>query len=204
MSPAQAAAGGAEEKPAAPEIRPSDGLHPLAHFRTITRHRALVRAYCFRLGLYVQGLTHDLSKYAPVEFWRGAKYYQGSRSPNDAERRETGLSLAWLHHKGRNRHHFEYWIDYNIGPDGKVFIGGCKMPIKYVAEMFCDRVAACRVYLGDKYTDASAYDYFMRSRSHIMIHPETAAELEKMLLVLRDRGEEAAFRYVRGRLRRGE
>ena len=106
------------------------------HFKTITRHRRLVRRYCFRLGLYAQGIRHDLSKYSPAEFFRGVKYYQGYRSPNDAERRENGVSLAWLHHKGRNRHHFEYWIDYCIGEDGKVYMGGCKMPLKYVAEMF--------------------------------------------------------------------
>ena len=176
-------------------------MKPYAHFKTITEHRRLVRAYCFRLGLYAQGLTHDLSKYSPVEFWRGARYYQGYRSPNDAERKETGVSLAWLHHKGRNRHHFEYWIDYCLDPDGKVYIGGCKMPIKYVAEMFCDRIAACRIYLKDKYTDASAYDYYMRSRDHILIHPETAAELEQMLLILKEQGEDAAFAYVRKRLR---
>ena len=99
-----------------------------------------MRQYCFRLGLYYQGLTHDLSKYSPSEFWRGVKYYQGYRSPNDAERRENGVSLAWLHHKGRNRHHFEYWIDYCIGDNGKVYMGGCKMPLRYVAEMFCDRI----------------------------------------------------------------
>ena len=177
-------------------------MHPIAHFRTITQHRQLVCAYCFRLGLYRQGLTHDLSKYAPVEFLRGARYYLGYRSPNDAERRETGISLAWLHHKGRNRHHFEYWIDYCVAPDGSVHMGGNPMPIRYVAEMFCDRIAACRVYLGDAYNDASAYDYFMRSKGHIMIHPDTAAELERMLRTLRDRGEEAAFAYVRRRLRR--
>lgn len=180
-------------------------MHALAHFKTITEHRRLVRAYCFRLGLYKQGLLHDLSKYSPVEFWRGAKYYQGTRSPNDAERKATGRSVAWLHHKGRNRHHFEYWIDYIIGPDGKPFMGGNRMPFRYVAEMFCDRIAACRVYLKEKYTDSSAYDYFMRSKDHIMIHPETAAELEDMLRVLRDYGEDAAFSHVRRllRLRRG-
>ena len=179
-------------------------MHPVAHFKTITQHRRLVRRYCFRLGLYFQGATHDLSKYAPVEFWRGARYYQGYRSPNDAERKETGVSMAWLHHKGRNRHHFEYWIDYCIAPDGRVYMGGNRMPIRYVAEMFCDRIAACRVYLKDQYTDASAYDYFMRSKDHLMIHPDTSAELETMLRVLRDRGEEAAFAYVRRRLRRGD
>ena len=77
-----------------------------AHLHTVNRHRRMVRHYCFRLGLVWQGLTHDLSKYSPTEFWRGVKYYQGWRSPNDQERLENGVSLAWLHHKGRNRHHF--------------------------------------------------------------------------------------------------
>ena len=179
-------------------------MHPLAHFITITRHRHLVRRYCFRLGLYGQGLLHDLSKYSPTEFLSGAKYYQGDRSPNDAERKAEGVSRAWLHHKGRNRHHFEYWIDYCIQPDGSVTMGGNEMPIKYVAEMFCDRVAACRVYMKDKYTDASAYEYFARSRHRIMMHEKTKAELDKMLTVLKDEGEEAAFAYVRRRLRSGK
>ncbi len=176
-------------------------MHPIAHFKTITRHRHLVCRYCFRIGLYRQGLTHDLSKYSPAEFLTGAKYYQGNRSPNDAERKATGVSLAWLHHKGRNRHHLEYWVDYVIHPDGSVGYGGIRMPLRYVAEMFCDRIAASRVYLGDRYTDAAPYEYFHDSKGVIMIHPETGAELEKMLLVLRDEGEEAAFRYVRGLLR---
>ena len=175
-------------------------MQPWAHFKTITAHRRLVRKYCFRLGLYAQGLTHDLSKYSPTEFWRGAKYYQGYRSPNDAERRANGVSLAWLHHKGRNRHHYEYWIDYVIGEDGKVYTGGCKMPMKYVAEMFCDRIAASRIYQGEKYTDAAPYEYFIRSKDRIIIHPETSDEIEKMLLVLKEQGEDAAFAYVRERL----
>ena len=106
-----------------------------AHLHTVNRHRRLVRHYCFKLGLVWQGLTHDLSKYSPTEFWRGVKYYQGWRSPNDQERLENGVSLAWLHHKGRNRHHFEYWIDYCRREDGTIYIGGCKMPKKYVAEL---------------------------------------------------------------------
>ena len=73
-----------------------------AHLHTVNRHRRLVRRYCLKLGLVWQGLTHDLSKYSPTEFWRGCKYYQGWRSPNDQERLENGVSLAWLHHKGRS------------------------------------------------------------------------------------------------------
>ena len=177
-----------------------------AHFKTITHHRHLVREHCFRLGLYRQGLTHDLSKYSPQEFWRGVKYYQGDRSPNDAERRENDVSLARLHHKGRNRHHFEYWIDYCRREDGTIYIGGCKMPKKYVAEMFCDRIAACRVYQGDAYTDASPYDYYQRSKdlrrtdASRFMHPETAALLDRWLLLLKERGEKAAFAAIRAEL----
>ena len=83
------------------------------HFKTITGHKILVMKNCFRVGLFRQGLMHDLSKYSPVEFGTGVKYYQGDRSPNAAEREEKGYSEAWLHHKGRNKHHFEYWIDFS-------------------------------------------------------------------------------------------
>lgn len=116
------------------------------HFCTITKHKLLVMKYCFRIGLYRQGLLHDLSKYSPTEFLRGCKYYQGNRSPNNAELEQTGMSLAWLHHKGRNKHHFEYWIDY--APASEYVIGGVPMPRRYVAEMIMDRICACRVYRG--------------------------------------------------------
>lgn len=175
-------------------------MHIREHLKTINRHRSLVRRYCFKLGLYWQGLTHDLSKYSATEFWRSAKYYQGFRSPNDQERVENGVSLSWLHHKGRNRHHFEYWIDYCIQPDGKVSMGGCKMPKKYVAEMFCDRLAACRVYQGVQYTDASAYDYFQRSKGHVWIHEETSVLLDRWLLLVKEQGEAAALEQIRREL----
>ena len=172
------------------------------HLSTITRHRHAVIRHCRKAGIFWQGLRHDLSKYSPTEFWQGVRYYEdGKRSPNEAEREAYGYSLAWMHHKGRNRHHFEYWIDYCIGEDGKVYMGGCKMPLKYVAEMFCDRIAACKIYQGEQYTDASAYDYYERSRGHILIHPETGELIGEMLRVLKEEGEDAAFSYVRGLLR---
>ena len=60
------------------------------HFCTITHHKKLVMQYCFRVGLYKQGLLHDLSKYSFTEFRVGCKYYQGTRSPNNAERETIG------------------------------------------------------------------------------------------------------------------
>jgi hypothetical protein len=164
------------------------------HFKTITRHRWLVRQGCFRVGLYWQGLTHDLSKYTPIEFCVGAKYFQGTRSPNSAERDEKGYSEAWMHHKGRNRHHWEYWTDLirELGTYGPV-----PMPRKYLVEMVMDRRAACMVYQGDAYTDGSALEYLQRGRERIRMHQQTRQELEYLLTMLRDEGEEKTFRYIK-------
>ena len=168
--------------------------HPIKHYKTIHHHKMLVMKNCFRCGLYWQGLTHDLSKLAPVEFWAGAKYWQGTCSPNNAQRQAEGYSAAWLHHKGRNKHHLEYWIDYTTNRSG---LGGMKMPLRYVCEMVCDRVAASRIYLGDRYTDASPWEYYDRSKGHYMLHPETRALLEKLLKMVRDLGQERTFAYMK-------
>ena len=109
------------------------------HFCTITRHRHQVIRNCYHAGILWQGLRHDLSKYSPTEFIPGAKYYQGDRSPNAEEREVNGYSVAWMHHQGRNKHHFEYWQDYHPQTRMKQPV---KMPLRYVKEMFCDRVAA--------------------------------------------------------------
>lgn len=170
----------------------------ILHFITITRHKLLVTRYCFRLGLYTQGLLHDLSKYSPTEFLIGAHYYQGNQSPNNAERKEKGYSLAWLHHKGRNRHHYEYWIDTNHGaPNGFYCV---EMPVRYVAEMFCDRVAACKIYQKEAYTDGSALAYFESSKELLMMNPKTKKLLEFLLVMLKERGEAYTFAYIRRRL----
>ena len=165
------------------------------HFKTITAHKLRVMKYCFKVGLYRQGLAHDLSKYTPIEFCAGAKYYDGTRSPIELEKMELGYSAGWLHHKGRNKHHLEYWIDYDYDRAGRM--AGMKMPANYVVEMFCDRVAACQTYQKDKYTDASPWEYYDRSCGNYMIHPETAALLEKLLIMLRDEGEEKTITYIR-------
>lgn len=61
------------------------------HFLTITKHKCEVMKNCFAVGLYRQGLLHDLSKYSWEEFATGVKYYQGNRSPNAAGKRRKGL-----------------------------------------------------------------------------------------------------------------
>lgn len=167
------------------------------HLHTVNAHRRLVRKYCFKLEIYRQGLMHDLSKYSPSEFIPGVKYYQdGHRSPNNAQREDEGVSKAWLHHKGRNKHHFEYWIDYDV--DGsRTVLAGMKMPVKYVAEMFCDRIAASRIYNKEKYKDSDPLDYYIKGLGHYIMHPETDALLHKLLQMLADKGEEYTFEYIK-------
>ena len=165
------------------------------HFCTITHHKILVMKHCFRIGLYWQGLTHDLSKYTPAEFIPGCRYYQGYRSPNNAEREAKGYSSAWLHHKGRNKHHYEYWIDYGLGPVKGMT--GMKMPNRYVAEMMMDRIAASKIYEGKKYTQHQPLEYYEKGKDAYMIHDETRALLEYLLHMLDEQGEKATFAYIR-------
>ena len=164
------------------------------HFKTITRHRFIVMAGCFCVGLYWQGLTHDLSKSSPTEFLQGARYYQGVRSPNAAEREVKGYSEAWMHHKGRNRHHYEYWTDMNM--ERRVY-ESVPMPRKYLVEQVMDRRAACIVYQGKDYTPASPLNYFLKSRERSLMHPQNQRELEHILTMLRDQGEKETFRYLK-------
>ncbi len=164
------------------------------HLKTITKHRNKVLIHCFKVGLFSQGLKHDLSKYSPTEFLKGIKYYQGTRSPNERERELFGYSTAWLHHKGRNKHHFEYWVDVN--PKTKKY-EPVEMPMRYVGEMFCDRVAASKIYKGDKYTDSSALEYFLGGYASEEMHEKTAALLKSWLVMLSEKGEKETFSHIK-------
>ena len=176
-------------------------MHPWKHFKTITRHKWLVLCGCFRVGLYWQGITHDLSKYAPTEFRNGARYYQGVRSPNTAEREDKGYSEAWIHHKGRNRHHYEYWTDLNRDT---LTYTAIPMPRKYLVEMVMDRRAACMTYQGKAYADDSALKYLDRSIERNLMHPKTLRELRHILVMLAEQGEEKTFRYLKNEVLAGK
>ena len=169
-------------------------MHPLKHFKTITKHRHMVMANCFRVGLIRQGLMHDLSKYSPTEFLQGAKYFQGTRSPNARAREAEGYSLAWMHHKGRNKHHYEYWTDI---PPGKHTYEPVPMPTRYLVESVMDRIAACKVYRGADYQDGDALAYLDREHAAELLHPDTYQKLALLMTLLRDRGEQTLFRFLR-------
>ena len=167
------------------------------HMHTVNSHRMMVLRHCIKAGIPVRGLLHDLSKYSPTEFIPGVMYYQGNRSPNEKEREVSGYSKAWMHHKGRNRHHFEYWTDYDMVTKK---LEPVPMPDIFVFEMFCDRVAASKIYNKGKYTDNMPLDYFLRAKHKRIIHPQTAHKLEFLLTMLRDKGEDYTFRFIRHRV----
>ena len=171
------------------------------HFKTITYHRWLVCRGCFRVGLYWQGLTHDLSKYSPAEFAVGIRYFQGNRSPNAAEREEKGYSEAWMHHKGRNRHHWEYWTDMLPGTRSYEAV---PMPRKYLAEMVMDRIAACKTYRGKAYDDGAALDYLQNSIERELLHDKTRRELVYLLTMLKEKGETKTFDYIKNHILQGK
>lgn len=171
------------------------------HLKTVSKHRWLVMVHCFKVGLYRRGLAHDLSKFSPTEFWAGAKYYQGDRSPNVAEREANGYSKAWMHHKGRNRHHFEYWTDLKTGTREYVPV---PMPTEYLVEMCMDRIAACKTYHGRKYTDADALTYLEKAQESPLMHEETMRKTRFLLRMLAEKGEKETFRFIRQYVLKGE
>jgi hypothetical protein len=168
------------------------------HLHTVAVHKRYVRKACFKMGLYRQGIFHDMSKFSPTEFLPSVKYYDGTHSPTIEERKAKGYSACWIHHKGRNKHHYEYWTDYQVKKSPLLY--PCRIPLRYVAEMVADRYAACVAYQGENYKQSSPWDYYEPSRQHIAMEPETKAVLEEVLLKMLTDGEEAAFDYMKSLL----
>lgn len=165
------------------------------HLETISAHRLEVMKNCFKCGLYRQGLLHDLSKYSPAELFVSIRYFQGDRSPYMKEKELFGYSEGWLHHKGRNRHHWEYYQDMINGRWTAI-----EMPFPYLVEMVCDRVAACRIYQKEKYTKESALAYYLSRNDRLYMHEKTAARLEAILRDIAGRGEDAVFNDLKKEL----
>lgn len=164
------------------------------HLHTVNTHRFLVMKMCFKCGMYSQGLTHDLSKYTPSEFLPSVKYFQGVRSPISKEKEDKGYSEMWLHHKGRNKHHWEYWIDrkpYSIE------IAAYPMPFRYMLESVIDKISASKVYNKENYNDTIPHQFFINSKEYRAIHPITSKQIEELLLYLSENGEEKALKHFK-------
>lgn len=161
----------------------------ISHLKTVHIHRKYVRQLCFKMGLYKQGLLHDLSKYSPTEL-SIAKYYSGTNSPHQNCREALGYSPSWMHHYHTNKHHYQYWQDQDE-MDNNIPL---KMPFNYVVEMFCDRVAACKAYNKEKYTLQDALNYYnAKTKGHGVLHLDTEHLLELLLNILSYSSSEEGF-----------
>lgn len=160
------------------------------HLKTVSTHRRQVRKLCFKCGLYQQGLMHDLSKYSPVEFWNGVKYYTGKASPHVGERSAKGYSDAWIHHHNKNKHHLPYWVDIDPKTGKQCYVD---MPRKYFLEMLCDRIAASMTYLKDDFTPSAPRDYWLSHKDENEMHYLTELELERALNLIANLGVEKAL-----------
>lgn len=157
-------------------------VHAIKHFNLITKHRWIVFKLCLRAGIPWRGFVHDLSKYSPTEFIESAKYYVGNHSPIMEAKKAQGYSKAWLHHKGRNKHHYEYWFDGNAPEKTPV------IPYKYAVEMACDTLAAGKTYLGKVWKNSSQLEYWNRTKDLTYINVKTANFLEAVYTQVSKKG----------------
>ena len=158
------------------------------HFKTVCKHKHYVFKECAACGILWQGIVHDLSKFSREEFLSSVKYYQGDRSPIEAEKEAIGYSKAWLHHKGRNKHHWEYWTDFN-SKTGEIITN--KIPDKYAIEMICDWVGAGKAYMKDKWDQSAPLNYYEKVKNGRHFHPETEELLVDLLKIIDMNGLEA-------------
>ena len=152
------------------------------HLHLINKHKWLVFKLSIKAGIPWQGLVHDLSKYSPTEFIESIKYFNGKRSPISISKQENGYSKAWLHHKGRNKHHFEYWYDFNT-PDKTPVI-----PYKYTVEMICDTIAAGMAYMKKDWTPKAQGDYFEKRKDLDYINEDIKKILRDVYKQLEEKG----------------
>ena len=150
-------------------------MHIIKHFKLVMHHKWIVFKLCIKVGEPWRGFMHDMSKFSPTEFIESAKYYVGTHSPITEAKKVQGYSNAWLHHKGRNKHHAEYWVD-EAAPEKTPVI-----PYPYAVEMICDKIAAGMTYLGDKFTKEYELEYWNKERAKIKINEKTAQFITEVL-----------------------
>ena len=147
----------------------------IKHFNVVNKHRFKVFCLCCRVGIPIQGLLHDFSKYYPVEFFESAKYFtDGKYSPIKNCKRDKGYSNAWIHHKNHNKHHYEYWYDYNAPIESPI------IPFKYFLELVCDSFAAGIIYQGKNWQQGYQLEYWKRAKEKIKVHPKMITLLDKV------------------------
>lgn len=165
------------------------------HFNTICKHKWYVFKNCKKAGLFWRGIKHDMSKFSPIEFFESVKNFDGTRSPIDVCKEKHGWSKAWLHHKGRNSHHYEYWQD-NFDNGGKPL----KMPYKDALELVCGYLGAGKAYMKNDFSYSAEYDWWLKKKEKpLAMHPHTLEFIENMLYTMAIENSNDCLRPVRSK-----
>lgn len=152
------------------------------HLKLVTKHKYWVFKLSIKVGIPFRGLAHDLSKFSLTEFGESVRYYSGKRSPISVCKENNGYSKAWIHHKGRNKHHLEYWVDLTAPNKAPV------IPYKYLAEMVCDKLSASIVYGGKYWTNSSQHDYWQKEREREILNPKVQNFFDEVFLEVKENG----------------
>lgn len=165
----------------------------IKHLKTIHTHRKYVRKMCWKMGLFWQGLVHDLSKYS-IEEMKMCKYWTGKGSPHQACREAIGYSPSWTHHYHRNKHHFQFWWDED--EDGKII--PIKMPYKYLMESFCDMVGASKAYNPSGWKEQMLLDYWnARCKGKRIMNKLSEQFMEDLIVELAEVGEDKFIEHYK-------
>lgn len=152
------------------------------HFKLVCTHKYYVYQNCVKAGLIWRGIKHDMSKFSPTEFFESVKYFDGSRSPIDVCKEANGYSKAWMHHKGRNTHHYEYYVD-NCDNGGVAI----QMPFKDAVELICDYLGAGQAYMKKDFSYEAEYEWWQNKKSKpLLMHNQTKIFIEKCLFELKN------------------
>ena len=139
------------------------------HLWVVIKHKHNVTKYASKLGIFWTGLFHDMTKFTPTEFGLSVKYFHGKKSPTIIERADNdNFSYLCVAHTGRNKHHWQYWVDYT-----RYEMVVNRIPYKHSLEYVADVLSASKVYNPKDFTFMVAYNYFKEHSKTYLMHPAT-------------------------------
>lgn len=148
-----------------------------SHFNYTTRHKFYVMIECFKRGLILRGLAHDLSKYTPSEFAGYANFFfnpDGTRKAHtDLNSREVKKAFddAWDHHQYMNDHHWQFWIRLSGEPN--------EMSKEATDEMICDWIGAAKANYQNE--PDIPLPWYIQKESGLVLHENTRKYIEEQI-----------------------
>lgn len=149
--------------------------HHWTYLKWLLRHKWLVFKYCRESGIWWRGITHDLSKFRPSEWFPYVDYIVRHDGLNPQKNVSYKVShsflLAFHHHCRRNDHHWQYWAFF----DSHGRPGNLEMALDSMEEM----VADWRAMSEQKGDDV--WLWYQRNRMKMSLHPLTRQKLDQAL-----------------------